>query len=128
MDRERGCAATHEFLRAKASEAMAAIVAGMLVLVLMGAFQASLSLDDLWMMLAVGVIALIMKALDWPRPPLLLGFILGEIIGRPLAGPKMLCVLSISTCASACASIDSGRCTAIWSPSKSALKPPQTSG
>ena len=40
----------------------------------------------------------------------------------------MLCVDSISTCASTCASYDSGRWTAIWSPSKSALKPPQTSG
>jgi hypothetical protein len=52
----------------------------------------------------------------------------GDMIGAPLAGLKMLCVESISTCASACASIDSGRWTAIWSPSKSALKPLQTSG
>src|SRR5256886_13273972 len=35
---------------------------------------------------------------------------------------------SISTCASSCASIDRGTCTAIWSPSKSALKAVQTSG
>ncbi|MCW5717969.1 MAG: tripartite tricarboxylate transporter permease [Bauldia sp.] len=60
------------------------LVAGMLVLVLMGAFQASLSLGDLWMVLGVGTIAFLMKALDWPRPPLLLGFILGEIIERYL--------------------------------------------
>lgn len=60
------------------------LVAAMLVLVLMGAFQASLSLGDLWMVLAIGAIAFVMKALDWPRPPLLLGFILGEIIERYL--------------------------------------------
>ena len=35
---------------------------------------------------------------------------------------------SSASCASTCASIDSGRWTAIWSPSKSALKPLQTSG
>jgi hypothetical protein len=50
------------------------------------------------------------------------------MIGPPFAGLKMLCVESISTCASAWASTDSGRWTAIWSPSKSALNPPQTSG
>ncbi|MGV8839155.1 MAG: tripartite tricarboxylate transporter permease [Bauldia sp.] len=60
------------------------LVAGMLVLVLMGAFQATLSLGDLWMVLIVGALAFVMKALDWPRPPLLLGFILGEIIERYL--------------------------------------------
>ncbi len=52
----------------------------------------------------------------------------GVMIGLPLAGLKMLFVLIISTVASTWASIESGRCTAIWSPSKSALKPPQTSG
>ena len=51
-----------------------------------------------------------------------------EMIGLPLAGEKMLLVDSISTRASVWASIDSGRWTAIWSPSKSALKATQTSG
>src|ERR687885_381638 len=40
----------------------------------------------------------------------------------------MLFVLIISTRASSCASSDSGMCTAIWSPSKSALKAAQTNG
>ena len=52
----------------------------------------------------------------------------GLMIGLPLAGLKMLLVDIISIVASTCASIDSGRWTAIWSPSKSALKPLQTSG
>ena len=52
----------------------------------------------------------------------------GLMIGLPLAGLKMLLVAIISVIASTCASIDSGRCTAIWSPSKSALNPLQTSG
>ena len=50
------------------------------------------------------------------------------MMGAPLAGLKMLLVDSISVWASTWASIESGRCTAIWSPSKSALNPLQTSG
>ena len=52
----------------------------------------------------------------------------GLMIGAPLAGLKMLLVDIISVWASTWASIDSGKWTAIWSPSKSALKPLQTSG
>jgi hypothetical protein len=52
----------------------------------------------------------------------------GTMIGLPLAGLRMLLVDIISTRASSCASSESGTCTAIWSPSKSALKAAQTSG
>src|ERR1700747_1608156 len=46
----------------------------------------------------------------------------GTMIGWPFAGCRMLLVDIIRTRASSCASSDSGTCTAIWSPSKSALK------
>ena len=52
----------------------------------------------------------------------------GSMIGRPLAGDRMLFVLIMSTRASICASTESGTWTAIWSPSKSALNAVQTSG
>ena len=52
----------------------------------------------------------------------------GMVTGRPSDGFRMLFVDSIRIRASACASADSGRCTAIWSPSKSALNAAQTSG
>ena len=52
----------------------------------------------------------------------------GTMIGLPLAGLRMLLVDIISTLASSCASRLSGTCTAIWSPSKSALKAAHTSG
>ena len=52
----------------------------------------------------------------------------GLMIGLPLAGERMLFVLIMSTRASICASTESGTCTAIWSPSKSALNAAQTSG
>jgi hypothetical protein len=45
----------------------------------------------------------------------------GVVIGFPLEGEKMLFGASISMRASIWASTDSGTCTAIWSPSKSAL-------
>ena len=53
---------------------------------------------------------------------------LGTMIGLPFAGLRMLLVDIISTRASNWASRESGTCTAIWSPSKSALKAVQTSG
>ena len=52
----------------------------------------------------------------------------GVASGAPWAGDRMLFDDSISTRASACASALSGRWTAIWSPSKSALNAWQTSG
>jgi hypothetical protein len=52
----------------------------------------------------------------------------GVVIGLPLDGEKMLFVASINMRASSCASAESGTCTAIWSPSKSALKAAQTRG
>src|ERR1700749_1859283 len=52
----------------------------------------------------------------------------GTMIGLPLAGDRMLLVDIIRTRASSWASRLSGTCTAIWSPSKSALKAVQTSG
>src|SRR3954453_240203 len=52
----------------------------------------------------------------------------GVASGAPCAGDRMLLEDSIRIRASACASALSGRWTAIWSPSKSALKAEQTSG
>jgi len=52
----------------------------------------------------------------------------GTAIGVPLAGDRMLLDDIMSTEASIWASGESGMCTAIWSPSKSALKAVHTSG
>ena len=53
---------------------------------------------------------------------------LGVASGRPFAGDRMLWVDSMSRLVSIWASNESGTCTAIWSPSKSALNAWQTSG
>ncbi len=52
----------------------------------------------------------------------------GETIGSPFDGESRLRTESIRVRASSCARRDSGTWTAIWSPSKSALKAAQTSG
>ena len=52
----------------------------------------------------------------------------GDATGRPFEGNSTLLLDSMRTRASSCASKDRGRCTAIWSPSKSALKAAHTRG
>src|SRR5262249_16530813 len=53
-----------------------------LCLVYIGAFEGTRSWGDLYSLLFFGVIAWGMKHFRWPRPPLVLGFILGGIIER----------------------------------------------
>jgi TctA family transporter len=47
-----------------------------------GAFQASRNWGDLYTLLIFGMFGWTMKQLKWPRPPLILGYILGSIIER----------------------------------------------
>jgi TctA family transporter len=58
------------------------IIPIILVIVYVGAFQASRDWGDLYTLFAFGVLGWIMKQLRWPRPPLILGFVLGETIER----------------------------------------------
>jgi TctA family transporter len=52
--------------------------------VFVGAFQGSRSWGDLYTLLIFGAFGWIMKRFGWPRPPLILGFVLGEIFERYL--------------------------------------------
>jgi TctA family transporter len=47
-----------------------------------GAFQSTRSWGDLYSLLFFGVLGWTMKQMKWPRPPLVLGFVLGDIIER----------------------------------------------
>ncbi len=47
-----------------------------------GAFQANRNWGDLYVLILFGTLGWVMKQLKWPRPPLILGFILGDIIER----------------------------------------------
>jgi TctA family transporter len=44
-----------------------------------GAFQGSKEWGDLFVLLGLGIVGWVMKRLRWPRPPLILGFVLGDI-------------------------------------------------
>lgn len=53
-------------------------------IVFIATFQATRSWGDLYFLLAFGVIGWIMKQLHWPRPPMVLGYVIGEIFERYL--------------------------------------------
>ncbi|MGQ0663230.1 MAG: tripartite tricarboxylate transporter permease [Pseudomonadota bacterium] len=55
-----------------------------LAVVYIGALQGQHSWGDLYTLLLFGVIGFAMKRLGWPRPPLILGFVLGDIFERYL--------------------------------------------
>ncbi len=51
-------------------------------IIYIGAFQSSRNWGDLWTLLVFGLLGWTMKQLKWPRPPLILGLVLGDIIER----------------------------------------------
>ena len=53
-----------------------------LVFVILGAFQSSASAQDVVVLACFGVVGMLMKAREWPRPALALGFVLGELVER----------------------------------------------
>lgn len=55
-----------------------------IIVVLLAAYQAKKSMGDLIALFSIAVLGWLMKRCGWPRPPLLLGFVLGGIIERYL--------------------------------------------
>jgi len=53
-----------------------------LAVVFVGAFQGSRQWGDIYALLGFGFLGFIMKRLRWPRPPLVLGFVLGGLVER----------------------------------------------
>ncbi len=53
-----------------------------LAITYVGAFQGSRQWGDIYALLIFGLIGWIMKRLRWPRPPLILGFVLGALVER----------------------------------------------
>jgi len=60
----------------------ALLVPGILLLVILGGYAESHSTFDMGITLLFGFIGLLMVYLDWPRPPLILGLVLGPLIER----------------------------------------------
>jgi TctA family transporter len=58
------------------------IMPSVLGIIYIGAFQGSRNWGDLWTLLIFGVLGWTMKQLKWPRPPLILGLVLGDIVER----------------------------------------------
>jgi TctA family transporter len=54
------------------------------IVVFLAAYQATANMGDLVTVLVIGVLGWLMKRCGWPRPPLLLGFLLGGLIERYL--------------------------------------------
>ena len=52
--------------------------------VTLGAYQASFAMADLWTVLAFGLLGIFMKRYGWPRPPILIAVVLGEIVEKYL--------------------------------------------
>jgi TctA family transporter len=61
------------------------ILPSIMAVTFVGAFQGSRSWGDLYALLIFGLIGWTMKRLKWPRPPLILGLVLGVLIERYLA-------------------------------------------
>ena len=55
-----------------------------LVMIYVSALQGSQNWGDLYTLVVFGVIGCIMKAFGWPRPPMMLGFVLGALFERYL--------------------------------------------
>src|SRR5438477_7220115 len=60
------------------------ILPAVLGIIYIGAFEATRQWGDLYTLLLFGVIGWIMKQCKWPRPPLILGLVLGDTIERYL--------------------------------------------
>jgi hypothetical protein len=58
------------------------LVPGVLAIVFVGALNASQSWGDLISVAVFGALGWVMKQLGWPRPPLILGFVLGSMFER----------------------------------------------
>lgn len=60
------------------------LVPFLLVILTVASYQSSRNFGDLLMFLGIGLLGLVMKRLDWPRAPLLIGFVLSQATERYL--------------------------------------------
>lgn len=55
-----------------------------LAIIFVGAFQGSRQWGDIYILLGFGILGWVMKRLEWPRPPMILGVVLGGVVERYL--------------------------------------------
>lgn len=73
------CLAVIVFIARITSVRSSLLVPSITLLILVGAFAEKNSMVDVWLVLGSGLLGLLMHRLDWPRPPLLLGLVLGGL-------------------------------------------------
>ncbi|MEI6454543.1 MAG: tripartite tricarboxylate transporter permease, partial [Actinomycetes bacterium] len=57
----------------------ALLLPGIVLLVLFGGYSDRNSLFDMWVTLGAGLLGMLLTWVDWPRPPLVLGLVLGKL-------------------------------------------------
>jgi putative tricarboxylic transport membrane protein len=62
----------------------AILIPSIIVLILLGGYVESHTLFALFLTLAAGAVGYVMVHLDWPRPPLILGLVLGRLVEKNL--------------------------------------------
>jgi len=60
------------------------ILPSIICIIMIGAFQTNRHWGDLYLLLLFGLVGWAMKQLRWPRPPLILGIVLGQMVERYL--------------------------------------------
>ena len=58
------------------------LIPGIVMLVFLGGYAGSNSMLDVGITLLFGLVGLVMVYIDWPRPPLILGLVLGGLVER----------------------------------------------
>ena len=115
------------------------LAAALLPLMFLAAYNNSTQWGDILVVLALGALRLSMKWLGWPRPPLILGFILGPVIernlwpsinafgvGGMLTRPVTIVLLVLSVAAVAYVTWALGRIGAVAGVTEGAAPPPRS--
>jgi TctA family transporter len=78
------CALSSKFVARICQIPAQKLVPFILVILIMGAYQANRHWGDIIFFIMIGMLGWLMKHLDWPRPPLIIGFVLSTAIERYL--------------------------------------------
>ena len=78
------CLAFSNQLARVATIRISILLPAVLAIIFLGALQGSRQWGDLNVLFIFGLLGWVMKQLDWPRPPLILGVVLGDIVERYL--------------------------------------------
>ena len=96
------CFGGTRFLARLTTVPFAVLGPGLVVIMLLGAFQESGQLGDLWVMIALGMFGWLLKATDYPRAPFLIGFVLAFRSSGTTSSPTASTPARPGCCARGC--------------------------